>query len=132
MQILSRKNETAADQFAGKVKDITEFLDELGLITDPELDGPLTAVYQDACHLAHAQGIRENECIVSKGGSGSPRIPAYAGGRFPLSTYLAGRVRALMAEPRQWATLPDTVREWLRIQQWRSLVPGARDLLVEE
>ena len=26
---------------------------------------------------------------------------------------------------------PSTVREWLRIQQWRSLVPGQRDLLVE-
>ena len=37
----------------------------------------------------------------------------------------------MLAEPRQWAPLPETVREWLRIQQWRSLVPGARDLLVE-
>jgi ATP-dependent Lhr-like helicase len=27
--------------------------------------------------------------------------------------------------------LPETVREWLRIQQWRSEVPGERDLLVE-
>jgi ATP-dependent Lhr-like helicase len=40
-------------------------------------------------------------------------------------------VRSLLAEPRQWTALPDAVREWLRIQQWRSLVPGARDLLVE-
>lgn len=41
------------------------------------------------------EGIRENECIVSKGGAGSPKIPAYAGGKFPLSTYLADQVRSM-------------------------------------
>ncbi|MGH9480356.1 MAG: (Fe-S)-binding protein, partial [Terriglobales bacterium] len=44
--------------FAARVRDVTEFLDQLGL--RPELLGPLPAVatYQDACHLAHAQGVR--------------------------------------------------------------------------
>src|SRR5204863_7456996 len=41
-----------------KVRDVNEFLDELGLIT-PKGRIELTATYHDACHLAHAQKIRE-------------------------------------------------------------------------
>ena len=58
-------------------------------------------------------------------------MPAYEGGKFPLSTYLAARVRALLAKPDAWRALPDQVREWLEIQQWRSMLPKAGDLLVE-
>ncbi len=77
------------------------------------------------------EALREDEVYVSRTSATDPKVPAYEGGKFPLSTYLAGRVRSLLAEPRQWGALPDTVREWLGIQQWRSLVPGPRDLLVE-
>ena len=49
--------EEKAKQFASKVKDITLFLDELGLVQPTGLAEPLTAVYQDACHLSHAQGV---------------------------------------------------------------------------
>ncbi len=45
-------------KFAAKVKDITEFLDELGLVP-PQGRIPIVAAYHDACHLAHAQKIRE-------------------------------------------------------------------------
>lgn len=45
-------------QFAAKVKDINEFLDDLGL-APPGGEINLTATYHDACHLAHAQKIRE-------------------------------------------------------------------------
>jgi len=48
----------AREQFAGKVKDIHEFLDQLGLVP-PEGKIPMVATYHDACHLAHAQKIRE-------------------------------------------------------------------------
>jgi glycolate oxidase iron-sulfur subunit len=43
---------------AAKMKDVSEFLDDLGLIAPR---GPLemTATYHDACHLVHAQKIRE-------------------------------------------------------------------------
>jgi ATP-dependent Lhr-like helicase len=58
-------------------------------------------------------------------------VPSYAGGKFPLSTYLAERVRDLLAHPRQWRALPNQVREWLEIQKRRSLLPGLNDLLVE-
>ena len=60
-----------------------------------------------------------------------PKVPAYEGGKFPLSTYLADRVREILADTAQWRALPEQVREWLGIQQWRSLVPPAGDLLVE-
>ena len=46
------------ERLAGKVKDIHEFLDELGLV-EPEGEIPITATYHDACHLAHAQKIQE-------------------------------------------------------------------------
>src|SRR3954465_13026462 len=77
------------------------------------------------------EALVENEVYVSRSSSEEPKVPAYDGGKFPLSTYLADRVRGLLAEPKNWPRLPDSVREWLRIQQWRSMVPGERDLLVE-
>jgi len=77
------------------------------------------------------EALVEDEVYVSRTIAEDPKVPAYEGGKFPLSTYLAERVRRLLAEPQQWQQLPDAVREWLGIQQWRSLVPGARDLLVE-
>jgi Fe-S oxidoreductase len=45
-------------QFAAKVRDVHEFLDQLGLIP-PRGEVPLVATYHDACHLGHAQKIRE-------------------------------------------------------------------------
>ena len=43
---------------AAKVRDITEILDELGP-PDTLQSLPLRVAYHDACHLAHAQGVRE-------------------------------------------------------------------------
>jgi glycolate oxidase iron-sulfur subunit len=48
----------AREQFAAKVRDCSEFLDQLGLIS-PMGEIRLTATYHDACHLAHAQKVRE-------------------------------------------------------------------------
>jgi ATP-dependent Lhr-like helicase len=77
-------------------------------------------------------GVREMDCLVAKGTPGSlPKVPAYAGGRLPLSTHLADRVRALLADPQHWRTLPDAVQEWLRLQRYRSVLPDRRGLLVE-
>ncbi len=77
------------------------------------------------------EALVENEVYVSRSASEDPKVPSYEGGKFPLSTYLADRVRRMLADPKQWPQLPEQVREWLRIQQWRSLVPGQNDLLVE-
>jgi ATP-dependent Lhr-like helicase len=73
----------------------------------------------------------EDEVYVSRSVATDPKVPAYEGGKFPLSTYLAARVRAILAQPKQWQALPTQVREWLEIQEWRSLLPRAGDLLVE-
>ncbi len=43
---------------AAQVRDVSEFLDELGLIP-PTGSMPVRAVYHDACHLQHAQNVRE-------------------------------------------------------------------------
>jgi glycolate oxidase iron-sulfur subunit len=45
-------------QCASKMKDVSEFLDGLGLVP-PRGEIPLRVAYQDACHLGHAQRIRE-------------------------------------------------------------------------
>lgn len=50
--------QAARAAFAHKVKDVNEFLAELGLI-DPPGELAITATYHDACHLVHAQKIRE-------------------------------------------------------------------------
>jgi ATP-dependent helicase Lhr and Lhr-like helicase len=77
------------------------------------------------------EAIVEDEVYVSRAASEDPKVPSYEGGKFPLSTYLADRVRQIVADGRLWGTLPKQVREWLEIQKWRSLLPGRRDLLVE-
>jgi glycolate oxidase iron-sulfur subunit len=46
-----------AAAFAGKVQDITVFLDELGIVAPRGLPEPVRVAYHDACHLAHAQGV---------------------------------------------------------------------------
>ncbi|HYE48770.1 MAG TPA: ligase-associated DNA damage response DEXH box helicase [Azospirillaceae bacterium] len=76
-------------------------------------------------------GIRDNAAIVAKGGDGTPKVPAYAGGRLPLSSHLADRVRAMLADPGHWEDLPEPVREWLKLQRWRSVLPDRDGLLVE-
>nr|WP_037086675.1 ligase-associated DNA damage response DEXH box helicase [Neorhizobium vignae] len=77
------------------------------------------------------EGIRENECLVSNAFSLDPKIPAYAGGKFPLSTYLADQVRGMLADPDRWGALPDQVRDWLNIQRERSMLPARDELLIE-
>ena len=77
------------------------------------------------------EGIRENEAFVSNASGDDAKVPIYAGGKFPLTTFLAEQVRAILAEPARWHLLPEQVSDWLRIQQEKSVLPGRRDLLVE-
>jgi ATP-dependent Lhr-like helicase len=64
-------------------------------------------------------------------GRGSPKVPVYAGGRMPMTTRLAARVRGLMNDRARWPGMPDDVREWLAIQDRVSRLPGVDDVLVE-
>jgi len=77
------------------------------------------------------EALVEDEVYVSRTTAEDPKVPAYEGGKFPLSTYLADRVRGIISDPRAWRGLPEQVREWLEIQRWRSQLPGRRELLVE-
>jgi ATP-dependent Lhr-like helicase len=77
------------------------------------------------------EALARDEVYVSRAAAEDPKVPSYEGGKFPLSTYLADRVRSIISDRDTWRGLPDQVREWLEIQAWRSQVPGRRELLVE-
>jgi ATP-dependent Lhr-like helicase len=77
------------------------------------------------------RGIVENEALVSRARAEAPKIPSYAGGKFPLSTHLAARVRQILSDPRLWSELPTPVSDWLALQKRRSGLPRPGDLLVE-
>jgi glycolate oxidase iron-sulfur subunit len=47
-----------AERFAAKIRDVSEFLAEVGLVAERRAM-PLRIAYHDACHLAHAQRIRQ-------------------------------------------------------------------------
>jgi glycolate oxidase iron-sulfur subunit len=53
------RDEPRARELAARVVDVTAFLDELGLVEPPPPARPLRVAYHDACHLAHAQRVRE-------------------------------------------------------------------------
>jgi ATP-dependent Lhr-like helicase len=76
------------------------------------------------------EALRDLELIV-RAAKRSGTIPSYMGQRLAISTHLAGRVRALIADRAGWGRFPDDVREWLEVQDWRSSLPGPGRLLVE-
>ncbi len=81
--------------------------------------------------IVRYEALVEDQVYVSRANDESPKVPSYMGGKFPLSTYLAERVRNLLDDKRAWAGLPDQVREWLSLQSHFSSVPHAREMIVE-
>jgi ATP-dependent Lhr-like helicase len=81
--------------------------------------------------IVRYEALMEDEVYVSRANDRDARVPSYMGGKFPLSTYLAERVRHLLANKAAWRGLPDQVREWLSMQVLLSRVPGPRELVVE-
>ncbi|MGN6515147.1 MAG: ligase-associated DNA damage response DEXH box helicase [Rhizomicrobium sp.] len=77
------------------------------------------------------EGVHEDAAYVTRTHDPEAQIPSYNGGKFPLSTFLAQRVREMLSDPRQWRKLPHPVGEWLEIQQIRSVIPKPGELLVE-
>ena len=76
-------------------------------------------------------GLRDTEAFVARAAAQDPMIPSYGGGKFPLSTHLALRVREMLADPKSWRALPRPTAEWLKLQQRYSRLPGRDDLLIE-
>ncbi|MFZ5735376.1 MAG: ligase-associated DNA damage response DEXH box helicase [Pseudomonadota bacterium] len=77
------------------------------------------------------EALMEDQVYVSRAHDKDARVPSYMGGKFPLSTYLAERVRGLLADKRAWKNLPDQVRDWLALQTKASQVPARRELVIE-
>ncbi len=77
------------------------------------------------------EGIKELIAQCSPATGGDPKVPAYGGGRLPLSTFLAERVRGILQDPSRHPKLPPEVREWLRVQRIRSTLPAGNRLLIE-
>ena len=77
-------------------------------------------------------GVQDNDCLTMRAPSNtSPAIPSYNGGKFPLTQFLASRVRKMIHDRDAWQSLPDQVREWFEIQDLRSTIPQENELLVE-
>ena len=77
------------------------------------------------------EGIRENECYDSKANTNDAKIPAYAGGKFPTTTYLSEQVRKMLDKPETWDRLPRQVSQWLGYQKQFSVLPKPGEMLVE-
>ncbi|MEQ1492726.1 MAG: helicase-related protein, partial [Terricaulis sp.] len=76
--------------------------------------------------------VRETDALcVRANDQQSPKIPSYAGGKFPLSTFLADRVRHMLHDVKRQKKLPKQVRDWIKIQKRRSVVPAPDEMLVE-
>ncbi|GEO99493.1 ligase-associated DNA damage response DEXH box helicase [Methylobacterium haplocladii] len=85
-----------------------------------------------AGEILRFEGLSEDECLVTRAkGAEDPAIPSYAGSKFPLSTFLAARVRAIIADPFEWDRLPPQLAKYLLQQRKHSILPGEKDLLVE-
>ena len=92
---------------------------------------PPRATFVFAGEVLRFEGLRETEVYVSRATASDPMIPSYGGGRFPMSTHLAERVRRMLADPSSWSALPEPVSHWLELQRERSILPGPDDVLIE-
>ncbi|MEL7027978.1 MAG: ligase-associated DNA damage response DEXH box helicase, partial [Pseudomonadota bacterium] len=84
-----------------------------------------------AGEILRFEGVQETDVLVSRAPGEDPKVPSWQGGKFPLSTYLADRVRRMIYAPETWSGLPAPVAEWLTIQKARSVIPKPDELLVE-
>jgi ATP-dependent Lhr-like helicase len=77
------------------------------------------------------EGVSGLDALVSPAPGAEAKVPSWGGSKFALSTYLARRVRRMIADETGWPRLPTDVREWLEIQRLRSLIPREDQVLVE-
>lgn len=73
----------------------------------------------------------ETSDVIVRASSRPARIPTYVGARLALTTNLANRVRHFLHDRDQWQRFPPDVREWLEVQDRRSVLPKPGQLLVE-
>ena len=75
--------------------------------------------------------ITAMDVLVTPAPKADPKMPSWGSAKFPLSTFLAKRVREMMWNTDMWSALPDDVREWLEIQKDKSGLPEPDQLLLE-
>jgi ATP-dependent helicase Lhr and Lhr-like helicase len=84
-----------------------------------------------AGEMLRFEALIETDAFVSRATTKDPKIPTYQGGKFPLSTHLAARVRSMIAAPDRGHRLPVPVAEWLDLQAKYSIIPTPNEMLVE-
>jgi len=121
---IGKLTKSGKSQWGGKV---------LGEVEDYFAEGLVQGdTFLFAGEILRFEGLDANSMLVSRAPRVTdPKIPAYAGGKFPLSTFLAERVREMIARPSTWSSLPKEVSEWLQWQKDKSILPKADELLVE-
>ena len=120
--VTSRGGKSSARQGGRVLGEVEEYFAE-------QLTPGATFVF--AGQVLRFEGIRDTEVFVTRAATEDPMVPSYDGGKFPLSTHLAGRVRAMLADPSVWSGLPNPVANWLELQTERSVVPAPDEVLVE-
>jgi ATP-dependent Lhr-like helicase len=71
------------------------------------------------------------DAYVTPAADKDPKMPSWGGSKFPLSTFLARRVRAMMHDESIWPELPTDVCEWLHAQKSRSVIAAEDEMLIE-
>jgi ATP-dependent helicase Lhr and Lhr-like helicase len=77
------------------------------------------------------EAMVNGEALVTRSADPDPAIPTYAGSKFPLTTFLAARVRQMLFDRSRWSSLPEQVREWMEVQARKSVIPEPDQMLVE-
>lgn len=77
------------------------------------------------------EGLDEFGALATRTADSEPKIPAFGGSKFPLSSYLSSLVREVLSGNSDWSRLPPQVDQWLAIQRYKSLVPQPDEMLVE-
>ena len=54
-----QREEGDANKFSSLVMDASEYLVNIGMITPPPMGSPVSVAYHDACHMLHAQKIKD-------------------------------------------------------------------------
>jgi len=85
-----------------------------------------------AGRILRFQGIKRGGSVdVITASDPEPKVPAYAGGRLPLTSNLADRIRTMLGDDKIWAGFPGNLQQWVEMQRRKSIVPDADTLLVE-
>jgi ATP-dependent Lhr-like helicase len=89
-------------------------------------------IFQFAGRTLRFERVREIFAEVTLAPPGKEAsVPHYMGTRMPFTTHLSDRVRGYLSDPQRWRDLPGDVLEWLQLQQARSILPKAGELLIE-